>query len=330
MRWNSNFYEVDATDPTGVDAWCTARLWAEWSAGHGDFTAAHAHLERLRNFLGMHPDVPWQIELASLEVEIAFGKATLPRQLECARHGMSTRFDGSLCADSHSTTALPLNAMAAAAERAGRAGSRETRCAIGRARRRERDRGPVQRVGQRTNAGARDGPATSPPPRGRSRPSSRSRTDTATQTFGRRSPKSGSRSECSPGPRHARWREAALKLAKSDRAGATNAALSAFQIADAVGWQWVRDGVLDLAKRGRIDIVVDDQAIPDAAAAIGLTAREVDVLGLVAAGRTNRQIAESLFISAKTASAHVSNVLAKLGVTNRAEAGAAARRLGLA
>jgi DNA-binding NarL/FixJ family response regulator len=53
------------------------------------------------------------------------------------------------------------------------------------------------------------------------------------------------------------------------------------------------------------------------------------VLRLVAEGRTNRQIAESLFISAKTASVHVSNILAKLGVANRAEAGAAARRLGL-
>jgi DNA-binding NarL/FixJ family response regulator len=47
----------------------------------------------------------------------------------------------------------------------------------------------------------------------------------------------------------------------------------------------------------------------------------------VAAGRTNRQIAESLFISAKTASVHVSNILAKLGVANRGEAAAAARRL---
>jgi DNA-binding NarL/FixJ family response regulator len=53
------------------------------------------------------------------------------------------------------------------------------------------------------------------------------------------------------------------------------------------------------------------------------------VVALVAEGRTNRQIAEALFISAKTASVHVSNILAKLGVTNRGEAAAAARRLGL-
>ena len=77
-----------------------------------------------------------------------------------------------------------------------------------------------------------------------------------------------------------------------------------------------------------INIVADESGVPDAAGRLGLTAREVEVLRLVAAGRTNRQIAESLFISTKTASAHVSNLLMKLGVTNRAEAGAAARRLG--
>jgi DNA-binding NarL/FixJ family response regulator len=54
------------------------------------------------------------------------------------------------------------------------------------------------------------------------------------------------------------------------------------------------------------------------------------VLALVADGRTNRQIAEQLFISTKTASVHVSNILSKLGVTNRSEAGAVAHRLGIA
>lgn len=50
---------------------------------------------------------------------------------------------------------------------------------------------------------------------------------------------------------------------------------------------------------------------------------------LVAEGRTNRQIAEALFIGDKTASVHVSNILAKLGATNRAEAAVSAHSLGL-
>jgi DNA-binding CsgD family transcriptional regulator len=57
-----------------------------------------------------------------------------------------------------------------------------------------------------------------------------------------------------------------------------------------------------------------------------LTAREREVLSLVAAGRTNRQIGQALFISGKTASVHVSNILAKLGAGSRTEAAAIARR----
>jgi DNA-binding NarL/FixJ family response regulator len=61
-----------------------------------------------------------------------------------------------------------------------------------------------------------------------------------------------------------------------------------------------------------------------------LTAREVDVLELVAAGMTNPQIAASLYISRKTAEHHVSSILIKLGVSSRTEAATAAVRLGLA
>ena len=49
----------------------------------------------------------------------------------------------------------------------------------------------------------------------------------------------------------------------------------------------------------------------------------------MAAGHTNRRIAEELFISPKTASVHVSNILAKLGVSGRGEAAAVAHRVGL-
>lgn len=61
----------------------------------------------------------------------------------------------------------------------------------------------------------------------------------------------------------------------------------------------------------------------------GLTPREQDVHRLVAAGHTNRRIAEELYISPKTASVHVSNILAKLGVSGRGEAAALAHRLRL-
>jgi len=57
-----------------------------------------------------------------------------------------------------------------------------------------------------------------------------------------------------------------------------------------------------------------------------LTAREQEVLGLLAHGMSNAQIAQTLFISEKTAGHHVSRILSKLGVRNRAEAAAHAAR----
>ncbi|MEU6981754.1 MULTISPECIES: BREX system ATP-binding domain-containing protein [unclassified Streptomyces] len=97
----------------------------------------------------------------------------------------------------------------------------------------------------------------------------------------------------------------------------------------------LREDVELLAARARLPLRApegaDGPAEPEdeAADAFGLTPREQDVLRLVAEGRTNRRIAEELFISPKTASVHVSNILAKLGVAGRGEAAALAHRLRL-
>ena len=80
-----------------------------------------------------------------------------------------------------------------------------------------------------------------------------------------------------------------------------------------------------LARRARLPL---DRA-PAAPAETDLTAREQEVLELVAAGRSNRQVAEALYITEKTASVHVSNILRKLGVASRGEAAAEAYRRGL-
>ena len=69
--------------------------------------------------------------------------------------------------------------------------------------------------------------------------------------------------------------------------------------------------------------------VPPAAGGFGLTKRELDVLRLLAEGRSDREIAESLFIGARTVQTHVGNLFAKLGVSARAEAAAVAVRRGL-
>lgn len=82
---------------------------------------------------------------------------------------------------------------------------------------------------------------------------------------------------------------------------------------------------------GRTDLAIEDE--PRTAGSdlqrLGLTRREIEVLRLIVAGRSNRQIAEQLYISPKTASVHASHILTKLGVGNRVEATAIAYRLHL-
>ncbi len=67
----------------------------------------------------------------------------------------------------------------------------------------------------------------------------------------------------------------------------------------------------------------------DPATRLGLTDREAEVLGFIAAGWSNQEIADALFISRKTVSVHASNIFDKLGAGNRSEAAAIAHRLGL-
>ncbi|MGI5403091.1 helix-turn-helix transcriptional regulator [Streptomyces sp. CA-135486] len=126
-----------------------------------------------------------------------------------------------------------------------------------------------------------------------------------------------------------RWAEALLQ---SDRALAGDLLRQAAATAQQLGARPLSEDIALLAQRARISLM-DAPTPPTAAPApgpvLGLTRREEDVLRLVAAGRSNRQIAEELFISPKTASVHVSNILSKLGVSGRGEAAAMAHRLRL-
>jgi DNA-binding CsgD family transcriptional regulator len=123
------------------------------------------------------------------------------------------------------------------------------------------------------------------------------------------------------------WRLAEAFLAvgdgRADRDEAVALLRDGRQVADRLGARPLRDAIDVLARRHRLDVGagVATQSV--------LTPREEEVMRLVAAGLTNREIGAQLYISEKTASVHVSNVLGKLGASGRAEAVAVAHRRGL-
>ncbi|MFA1543384.1 helix-turn-helix transcriptional regulator [Actinomadura monticuli] len=118
-------------------------------------------------------------------------------------------------------------------------------------------------------------------------------------------------------------RFAEASLAGGDHDGAAATLGTAADLAGELGARLLAEHIGDLLRRTR------GPRRGDAPAPFGLTPREFEVLRLVAEGRSNRDIAEELFISVKTASVHVSNILGKLEVASRGEAAAAAHRLAL-
>jgi DNA-binding CsgD family transcriptional regulator len=141
----------------------------------------------------------------------------------------------------------------------------------------------------------------------------------------------------------AAWREpgdpyplayALLRLAEAladggDAAGARAPLAEALSLARTLAAEPLCAAAEALARRARIDVAAAESSAAVDEDPFGLTDREREVLQLIASGSSNAQIGEALFISPKTASVHVSNILGKLGVTRRGEAAAVAHRLGL-
>jgi DNA-binding CsgD family transcriptional regulator len=137
-------------------------------------------------------------------------------------------------------------------------------------------------------------------------------------------------------------RSAEAALGAGDRDAGTTRLRRAAGLAQRLGARPLSEDIALLARRARITLGhpgedPDAQDTPGRAGTaqipelerLGLTARELEVLGLIAAGHSNREIADELFISVKTASVHVSNILGKLGVSSRGQAAATAHRLRL-
>ncbi len=131
---------------------------------------------------------------------------------------------------------------------------------------------------------------------------------------------------------YCRWREAeALVAAGSPRNEASVPLRDAHAVAARIGAQPLLRELKLLTERARLDLAPPAVGMVEAphglAETLGLTPREAEVLTLVARGYTNREIADTLVISVKTASVHVSHILRKLDISNRVEAAAIAHRL---
>jgi DNA-binding CsgD family transcriptional regulator/tetratricopeptide (TPR) repeat protein len=144
----------------------------------------------------------------------------------------------------------------------------------------------------------------------------------------------------------ARFRLAEAELRRTGVRADVGAKLrSAHEVATRLSARPLAESIQRLAARARIDLGLaavtrrsdaaplqpaSETLTPEAGQVLGLSVREVEVLKLVAAGMSNGDIAERLFISRKTAAVHVTHILDKLGVSNRVEAAMVAERAGLA
>jgi DNA-binding CsgD family transcriptional regulator/tetratricopeptide (TPR) repeat protein len=133
---------------------------------------------------------------------------------------------------------------------------------------------------------------------------------------------------------YARWRQADALLAAPHGGRGAAATVLSTAAAEAREHLPLMRAIQHLARRARIDLSstshpVEDREPPAATVAFGLTDRELDVLRLVAEGKTNPEIAAALFISPRTAGVHVTHILRKLDATTRVQAATIAERAGL-
>jgi DNA-binding NarL/FixJ family response regulator len=323
-RWpevEEQLREVEVIGPVGIDYWRIAELRALLAVGHGDLDAARRYADEMASHLSSETSVKDHVSLEYIRAVVSTGSGDFEDAAHIADVATSAPVeDISLCSDLSLDLLLEgLQAAANVVERDGRSDALDRVEAL--SRRLESwiadDRWDGGWVGDldalRAHVAAELGRA-------------QSTADAAAWiAVAQRwdDHKLGLRAT------YARFRAAEAALRTGDRETAETVTREAYAQARRMDWTVMRDTLADLARRARLDLDVGDDEAPTTAERYGLTARELDVLALVAEGHTNRQIADALFISAKTASVHVSNILGKLHVANRGEAAAAARRLGL-
>jgi DNA-binding CsgD family transcriptional regulator/tetratricopeptide (TPR) repeat protein len=298
-------------------------LRADVEIGRGDFDAARAHLEAASATLrddrvgGLYDG--YLADLALWERRWTDADAAIQEGLAHARHREAAQIRVQLCAKGlraqAELTALarPRRDADALRDRLGRARKLLTvaRCAA------------AEASAITPNAGGWRALAEAEYDRARRKP----RPETWSQAAA-----TWERLERPPLAAYCRWRQAeALVAANASRVEASLPLREAHAFAMRIGAKPLAEQLERLAERARLDLVPLDTGSSDATQEVekilDLTPREAEVLRLIARGYTNREIAEALVISVKTAGVHVSNILRKLDAPNRREAAAIAHRL---
>jgi DNA-binding CsgD family transcriptional regulator len=307
-RWDEmeeQIREADSVDIEGVDRMRAGRLWAQLNAARGDYVAAAEELVSARGLRSKEDDHLNELEHFAIDARIRAWSGDASGAIEIARAELAHHDTVGACTDVGPT----LLAVAASVT--------------------DDDATLAQfaaTIDRWIADGRWGGGAPGDYARIRAQIDAERHRDDASAW--REVGAGWAAGERLPRLAYARYREAGAHVSRGDRPAAETAAQDAYEIATRVGFAWLVARIEALAVTHGLDL--GESLRPGSPAdAAGLTAREREVLTLLAAGRTNRQIGEELFISTKTASVHVSNILAKLHVANRGEAAAAARRLGL-
>jgi DNA-binding CsgD family transcriptional regulator/tetratricopeptide (TPR) repeat protein len=337
-RWGEVDQLLDqalSTVPEGVFAATVLQLRAERAAMSGRYADAEADLRTARGALGSTTDLQFVLPLGYVSACAALGRG----DLAAAREAVT----GSLPAEAFAWAAryawpLLWLGMRIEADEAVRARDR-----------RETVPAPSADRHQVLTALAADLPAVTPTARAYQAMFGAEQA----RFLGHDDPRPWSASVTAweaaeePYPLAYAWlRRAESESAAGDRQAATRSVRQAAGIAGRIGADPIAAEAAALARRARLDpgggpdaagqagrpAAPEPGAAPgvDELARFGLTDREREVLLLLADGRSNPEIAQALFISPKTASVHVSNILAKLGVGGRVEAAAVVHRLGVA
>jgi DNA-binding CsgD family transcriptional regulator len=315
---------------------------ADLALGAGDEDQAETSLRAVAPLAAVAAEPQWIGLFGSLAGELAVRQG----DLDGARTAVQEALDRlELCTDDvmriARVTAVGLAAETERALRArdlkdtaaGRDARARIRIHLQRLKAAAQDGGPVEHAHYLTGV-AHDGRS-----RGRNDPSKWAAAATAWEALGR-----VYRVAC------ARARQAEALVEAGDRTAAARQAAAAYTAATSLGAGWLAGELEVLAARGRLDLGSTSVAAgahdgagangaggngagassDSSEAPFGLTPRELQVLSLIAAGATNRQIGAALYMAEKTASVHVSRILGKLGVSSRTQAAAIAHRQHLA